>query len=360
VLGQEVSSLDDNFFDLRGDSLLAISVLGKIRQQFNVTLNPSDIFTAPTLRQLALLIQPNDETVLLPAVTALPATLVPLSHGGSKPPLFLSPPIMGTLFPYLQLAQSLGKDRPIYGLSLRIPESGSFEWETVEEQARLYINDIKAVQPCGPYLIGGWSFGAVVAFEVVRQLEAQGDKVGFFAAIDYPSQTSSQTSLLDFLRFFGFSTFKNLLSYLRDYIYLRSKSADNKKRSFLSNLIDHAVIGKVLSPEAQQQFAEQPGMQELMQFYRANTVALSKYRPTGTYQGTVDLYRTDDHNMNRHNHSLEWETATSGKVNVHIIGGTHMTILRSPHVEQLSAEIKMRLDETDDSSRSTIAISLKD
>lgn len=347
VLGQEVSSLDDNFFDLRGDSLLAISVLGKIRQQFNVTLNPSDIFTAPTLRQLALLIEPNDATVLLPAVTALPATLVPLSHGGSKPPLFLSPPIMGTLFPYLQLAQSLGKDRPIYGLSLRIPESGSFEWETVEEQARLYINDIKAVQPNGPYLIGGWSFGAVVAFEVVRQLEAQGDKVGFFAAIDYPSHTSSQTSLLDFLRFFGFSTFKNLLSYLRDYIYLRSKSADNKKRSFLSNLIDHAVIGKVLSPEAQQQFADQPGMQELMQFYRANTVALSKYRPIGTYQSTVDLYRTDDHNMNRHNHSLEWETATSGKVNVHVIGGTHMTILRSPHVEQLSAEIKMRLDETD-------------
>lgn len=350
VLGQEVTSLDDNFFDLRGDSLLAISVLGKIRQQFNVTLNPADIFTAPTLRQLAALIQPNDEAVLLPVISKpLPATLVPLHAGGHKTALFLSPPIMGTLFPYLQLALLLGDERPIYGLSLRIPESGHFAWTTVEEQARLYIDDIKAAQPEGPYLIGGWSFGAVVAFEVVRQLEEQGDEVALFAVIDYPSHTSTQTSLLDFLRFFGLSTFKNLLSYLRDYIYLRSKSSGKKKRPFLRNLIDHAVIGKVLSPEAQQQFAEQPGMQELMQFYRANSVALSKYRPKGLYQSNVDVFRTDDHNMNRHNDSLEWDTATSGRVNVHKIGGTHMTILRSPHVEQLSVAIKGRLTEIEGS-----------
>jgi acyl carrier protein len=241
VLGQEVHSLDDNFFDLRGDSLLAISVLGKIRQQFNVTLNPADIFTAPTLRQLAALIEPNAEKDSSPVVITLPASLVPLHRGGAKLPLFLSPPIMGTLFPYLQLAQLLGEDRPIYGLSLRIPASGRFEWTTVEEQARLYIQDIKAVQPEGPYQIAGWSFGAVVAFEIARQLEAQDDTVRFFAAIDYPSHTSSQSGLLDFLRFFGFSTFKNLLSYLRDYVYLRSQAADNqsdhKKRSFFSNLI---------------------------------------------------------------------------------------------------------------------------
>ena len=350
VLGQEVTSLDDNFFDLRGDSLLAISVLGKIRQQFNVTLNPADIFTAPTLRQLAALIQPQDASSLLSLVSKpLPATLVPLSPGGHRTPLFLSPPIMGTLFPYLQLAQLLGGDRPIYGLSLRIPDSGSFSWSTVEEQAQLYIEDIKAAQPDGPYLIGGWSFGAVVAFEIVRQLEAQGDKVAFFAAIDYPSHTSSQTSLLDFVRFFGFSTFKNLLSYLRDYFYLRSKSPDNNKHSFFRNLIDHAVIGKVLTPEAQQQFAAQPGMQALMQFYRANTVALSKYKPTRSYQSSVDVFRTDDHNMKRHNDSLEWDTATSGRVNVHKIGGTHMTILRSPHVEQLSVAMNARLTEIDGS-----------
>jgi len=88
-------------------------------------------------------------------------------------------------------------------------------------------------------------------------------------------------------------------------------------------------------------------MQELMQFYRANTIALSKYRPTGSYQSSVDVFRTDDHNMNRHNDSLEWDTATSGHVEVHKIGGTHMTILRSPHVEQLSLAMKARLAEVE-------------
>ncbi len=55
----------------------------------------------------------------------------------------------------------------------------------------------------------------------------------------------------------------------------------------------------------------------------------------------------DDHNMNRHNNSLEWETATSGQVKAHKISGMHLTILRSPHVEQLSAAMKVRLDEVE-------------
>jgi len=349
VLGQDVSGPESHFFDLRGDSLLAISVLGKIRQQFNVTLDPSVIFTAPTLRELAALIEPGDAAA---PIATLPATLIPLSRGGSKTPLFLTPPIMGTFFPYLQLAQLLGAERPIYGLSLKMSKTGDFPWKTVEDQARCYISDIRAAQPNGPYLIAGWSFGAAVAFEIVRQLEADGQEIALFAPIDYPARSSATTALLDLIRFFGFSTLSNLFSYLRDYVYLRSQATHDKTRgkqsSFFRNLIQRAVIAKVLSPEAQQSFSEQPDMSELMQFYRANTVALAQYKPTRTYQGRIDVFRTDDHNMKRHNTSLEWETMTYGQVQVHQTSGTHMTVLRSPHVEQLSTQINDRLKQIED------------
>ena len=363
VLGQEVTRSEDNFFELRGDSLLAISVISKIRQQFGVALEASILFTSPTLRELALEIDqklpPSDpsERNQIPTTvetehiyqsglsnTPLPKGIVPLNHGGSRKPIFLAPPIMGTLFPYVQFAQLLGKDQPVFGLAPRVDDQGTPLWRSMEEQAAFYVKDILETQPEGPYQLAGWSFGATVAFEVARQLESAGHSVSFFAAIDYPAQGTPQSSMLDFMRFFGASTIKNLSSYLKDYMYLRQKTPENKKSSWIGNIVENAVISKIISPEAQEVFRDQPDLSELMKVYRGNASALAKYKPNRSYLGKIDLFRTEDHNMKRHNHSLEWETMTHGRVRVHKIGGTHMTVLRSPYVEKLADLIKKNLN----------------
>lgn len=363
VLGQEVTNGDDHFFELRGDSLLAISVISKVRQQFGVALEASILFTSPTLRELAFAIDQKlppaaiSETIKTPFVVAaeknslprsnitqLPSGIVPLHHGGARKPLFLAPPIMGTLFPYAQFAQLLGKDQPVYGLAPRVDDHGSPVWKSMEEQAAFYVKDILETQPAGPYQLAGWSFGATVAFEVARQLESKGHRVSFFAAIDYPAQGTPQSSMLDFMRFFGASTIKNLSSYLKDYVYLRQKSPDGKKASWMGNIVENAVISKIISPEAKKVFMDQPHLPELMKVYRGNAAALAKYKPGSSYKGKIDLFRTEDHNMKRHNSTLEWETMTHGRVLVHKIGGTHMTILRSPYVEKLAELIKKHLN----------------
>lgn len=363
VLGQEVTRSEDNFFELRGDSLLAISVIAKIRQQFGVALEASSLFTSPTLRELALVIDqklpPSDplEKKQIPRIvvtedihhpelnsTPLPKGIVPLNKGGARKPIFLAPPIMGTLFPYVQFAQLLGKDQPVYGLAPRVDDKGTPLWHSMEEQAAFYVKDILLSQPEGPYQLAGWSFGATVAFEVARQLESAGHQVSFFAAIDYPAQGTPQSSMLDFMRFFGASTIKNLSSYLKDYMYLRQKTPENTKSSWIGNIVENAVISKIISPEAQEVFRDQPDLPELMKVYRGNASALAKYKPSRSYRGRIDLFRTEDHNMKRHNNSLEWETMTHGRVRVHQIGGTHMTILRSPYVEKLADLIKKNLN----------------
>lgn len=363
VLGHEVTRSEDNFFELRGDSLLAISVISKIRQQFGVPLEASVLFTSPTLRELAMEIDqklPLSETsekrqiptivenehIPLPRLTStpLPKGIVPLNQGGLRNPIFLAPPIMGTLFPYVQFAQLLGKDQPVYGLAPRVDDQGTPLWRSMEEQAAFYVKDILQTQPKGPYQLAGWSFGATVAFEVARQLESAGHSVSFFAAIDYPAQGTAQSSMLDFMRFFGASTIKNLSSYLKDYLYLRQKTPENKKSSWIGNIVENAVISKIISPEAQEVFRDQPDLPELMKVYRGNASALAKYKPNRSFRGKIDLFRTEDHNMKRHNHSLEWETMTHGRVRVHKIGGTHMTVLRSPYVEKLAELIKKNLN----------------
>ena len=348
LLGHPVVNADANFFELRGDSLLAIGVLARVRQELGVALEPSALFSAPTVRELAALI---DKSSAASSQIILPSGIVPLSRAGTKSPLFMAPPIMGTLFPYMQFAQLLEADRPVYGLSPRLTESGTVAWTTMQEQARFYVNDIVNLQPNGPYFLAGWSFGATVAFEIARQLQARGQKVALLATIDYPAQGSNKSNFLDFVRFFGASTAKSLISYLRDYAYLRQTRSAQKSSSWMRRITESAVISKVITPEAQSFLETEMAVPELMRIYRANASALSAYRPKSDYRGRIDLFRTEDHAAKRHNQALEWNSATTGEVVVHRVSGSHMTIMRSPHVERLALLLRTRLTEIESASK---------
>jgi len=281
----------------------------------------------------------------------LPPGVVAIHPGGSGRALFLTPPIMGTLFPYIELAQHIGQHRPVYGLLPRVDDKGAPRWKTIEEQAAFYVHDMMAVQPKGPYLLAGWSFGATVGFEVARQLQKRGQKVAMFAAIDYPAQGPSKSGFLDFVQFFGLSTIKSLGSYTRDYFYLRGKAQGTKQSSFMRTVVEKAVISKVISPQAQELLNAERAMPEMMRIYRANAYALSKYQPSRTYRGPIDLFKTPDHDMKRHSDCLQWDEATTGRVIVHRVGGTHMTIMRSPHVVKLAALLNARLNEAEAAHR---------
>ena len=129
----------------------------------------------------------------------------------TRRPLFLIHPAGGQVFPYVHLAQHLGLDQPCYGLQAKGLEEGQDPHVRIEDMATYYIEALRTVQPEGPYLLGGWSMGGVVAFEMAQQLHAQGHGVALLALLDsripapderFADQDFEATLLVDVVRYF--------------------------------------------------------------------------------------------------------------------------------------------------------------
>ncbi|HZN06001.1 MAG TPA: amino acid adenylation domain-containing protein, partial [Pyrinomonadaceae bacterium] len=160
----------DNFFELGGHSLLLVPLLARVEDVTGKRLDVAAVFRAPTIESLATLLR--QET--LPESTPL----VAIQPHGSLTPVFFVHPAGGSVAVYFALARALGTERPVYALQ-RTDEAME-----VESLAAKYVDAILAVQADGPYLLGGWSTGGVVAFEIARQLQACGADVAVVALLD--------------------------------------------------------------------------------------------------------------------------------------------------------------------------------
>ncbi|MFJ1747310.1 amino acid adenylation domain-containing protein [Streptomyces sp. NPDC088116] len=182
VLGARRVSIDDGFFDLGGHSLLATRLIGRVRSTFGVDIALRTLFEAPTVAELARRLDgaggEGDD-----AQGAF-EVLLPLRRGGNRPPLFCVHPASGFSWSYAGLMRHLGPDHPIYGLQSRgIAEPGELP-TTVQEIAADYLKQMRTVQPTGPYLLLGWSFGGLVAHAIADQLQREGEKVALLAMLD--------------------------------------------------------------------------------------------------------------------------------------------------------------------------------
>jgi nocardicin nonribosomal peptide synthetase NocB len=177
LLGVEEVGVTDSFFELGGHSLLVISLLHRIDQTFGrgSLLSITDIFKRVTIEDLA--------RVLEGAVDPRPDTLVPLRAEGSQTPLVLIHPSEGIALSYRNLVAHL-PDRPLHAINN--PHFGDPEraFTSVEEMARCYLGYLRSRFPDGPYCLGGWSFGGVVALEMAAQLVAGGQEVEALVLID--------------------------------------------------------------------------------------------------------------------------------------------------------------------------------
>lgn len=177
VLGINEISVEENFFELGGHSLLAVRLITHIEQELGKKLPLTSLFQNGTIASLAqLLIQETNQTSYSP--------LIPIQSQGHKIPFFAIHPIGGNVLCYANLAHHLGKAQPFYGLQAL----GLYETEkpikSIEEMAKIYIEAIKTIQASGPYYVGGWSMGGVIALEVAQQLSAQGQTVALLTLID--------------------------------------------------------------------------------------------------------------------------------------------------------------------------------
>ena len=176
VLGRSPIGLDDDFFELGGDSILAIALMAEIERVLGHDLPMTTIYDAPTAKDLAALIAEQARPVS--------SCLVLLKPGLAGSPLFIAHGLGGSVMELRQLANAIGTDRPIYGIEARGLDGNSEPFDNIEEMARFYVDAIRQIQPNGPYLLAGFSFGGLVALEMAQSFSAIGEEVGFLALLD--------------------------------------------------------------------------------------------------------------------------------------------------------------------------------
>ncbi len=170
VLGISKIGVKDNFFDLGGYSLLALRMFSAIEQTFGKRLPMALLFQAPTIEQLADVLADEGCVVRW-------RSLVAIQPEGTNTPFFAVPGVGGNVLVFARLAKLLGEEQPFYGLQARGLDGKEKPFMRVEEMAAHYLDEIRSVQPHGPYLIGGTCTGGLVAYEIAQQLVAKGQEV---------------------------------------------------------------------------------------------------------------------------------------------------------------------------------------
>jgi amino acid adenylation domain-containing protein len=170
----------DNFFDLGVTSISAATLFAAIEHELGSELPLGAIFQAPTIRALARLLEGDGDSSRW-------TSLIPIQPEGSRAPIFCVHGGAGTILHLAALSRRLGSDQPFYGLQSRGLYGGASPLTTVAEMATHYLSEMKQVQQQGPWYLGGYCFGSIVAFEIAQRLRAQGEEVRLLAMFNGPS-----------------------------------------------------------------------------------------------------------------------------------------------------------------------------
>jgi len=364
MLGVQRISITDDFFDLGGQSLIAVRLLNRICKHFAVELPLSVLFQAPTIAATAELLRgpfkPDEEEGLSKPgedeVDAIPGSaksinfpdaaievgatipftpkrfqyLVNITKGGNRPPLFCVHGAGGNVLNFRDISRALPKDQPFFGLQARGIDGSNRPHESIQEMAKAYVDEIRAQQPHGPYLLAGYSGGGVVAFEMARQLTEVGEDVPLVVFFDtYHPQMPIQT--VDFKR--KLSRLRNEgLGYIKNIISLRLE--------WLHHALQRRQIAKYLQRDETVPF-DLRDRQLTDNFVRA----ASSYRPQ-PWAGKAMLFRAASANyiFSGGGPSYGWDKVIMGGIETVVISGDHDTLLLGPNSLELMGHLNKALE----------------
>lgn len=328
--------IHDNFFELGGHSLSAVRLFAKIEKQFGKRLPLATLFQTPTIAQLAAIIERD--------WTAPWSSLVAIQPAGSRPPFFCVHAVGGNVLEYYDLARHLGEDQPFYGFQSQ-GLNGRPSHTRIEDMAAHYIEEMRDVQPEGPYLIGGRSLGGIIAFEMASQLRAQNQPVGLLALFDtYPTGYSklmpNASSLWSKAKRFEkriASHFSNLssLEFREKPSYLIEKAKYGPRK--FKGLIWRAIYRSY-------EIQGRPLPRLLRDVKEFNSIAARNYFPR-TYDGSVTLFWANADLRASNDLVQGWRALVSGDMNVVEVPGSHLNIIKEPHVRELASKLKISLGE---------------
>ncbi len=334
VLGLPRVGIEDKFFDLGGDSINVMQLFTVIEERMGKRLPISLLFRDPTVAQMA--------QELGNGLTGLPADsiLEPLNQDGTRPPFFYAHGVFGDVLNLTNVAPLLNADQPLYGLQAVGLHPDCEPDRTIEEMASRYIEAIMRIQPSGPYYLGGYCFGGVVAYEIARQLEELGEKTALLAIIEGSAPREYHNKLPFYNRQRLQITRQSAPYWIRGNQEfggwqlrqrLQKKLGHNNGNVELDNLADFNAT----RPEIQHRIKE------------INEEAFKAYVPQ-PYGGKVTFLRAS---CMRIKHTLfgkidpqrGWGTLTNGRVEIRYVDGTHVSILTNPYAADLAAHLTSAL-----------------
>jgi amino acid adenylation domain-containing protein len=343
ILKIDKIGVQDNFFDLGGHSLLAPYLMTKIKQQIGKDIPVKDLFQNPTIEQLAAIIQKESDD-------SFPSCLVAIQPNGSNLPFFCVPGAGGRPFYFYHLGRCLGDDQPLYSFENNLyQELGAITH--IEDMASIYIEAMQAVQPQGPYFLGGHSYGGNVAFEMAQQLHKQGQEVALLAIVDSSAPTyKDKQMLIDYINWdharWLVEVSKGIEVYLEknvdiSYDTLQSLTVDEQ----LKYVLHYFKMANMLPPNA-----EITQLTNIVQAYKNSCLCLVDYVPKQPYLGKLTILRANEDLPEDPNGylnaevsqdlSLGWSEFSSEPVDIHFVLGNHITIMVEPHVQVLAEQLK--------------------
>ena len=317
-----------DFFSIGGTSLLGVQIAARVKQRYEVELTYASFYEFRTITGMADLIQ-----LKLNALES--SAIVPIRTHGYLPPLFMIHGVGGNVLGFYHLAKLLPPDQPVYGVQAQALQPSGVTLTRLEDMAAHYLDEIRLVQPRGPYMLLGFSYGGLVAFEIARQLKAMEEEVGFLGMLD-TRQLNERKGLGETA-----SVLKRIL--LRGYIVwihmrrlsLRKKVnyVTSKATVYFANLWYHfsAVGGQATIPESMKS----------VRHINLNAAASYKVLP---YEGQITLFRSEDETGSNLSDDLGWGEYAMDGVNIHEFAGDHGHILAEPNVSLLAKKLTVCLN----------------
>jgi amino acid adenylation domain-containing protein len=326
LLNMSPIGVHDNFFNLGGHSLLMISLLGEIEKIFAKRLELTTLFQAPTIAKLAQHLQGE-------FIQNLPPSIIPMQPKGSQIPFFCVAGAGGGVHWFNELAKELAPNQPFYALETMglepLPQYKDKNRSQV--QAIEFVKVLRQVQPQGPYYIGGYSYGGIVAYEMACHLQSLGERVGLLVFLDSWNPTAStplHIQILRWLRYFYRLPIKFKLLFLRT---KAKKMLIKLHKQFLLFIYGRQQISK-------QRRMDVRDWRYTPSYYKSDS-RIALFRSSG-----INITAPKDENYG-------WQELIDGEIEVHSIPGNHYEMLSQPNVQLLADELRAYLIETQDRNK---------
>jgi thioesterase domain-containing protein/acyl carrier protein len=344
LLGIRSIGFDQNYFDLGGDSALAVQLFAQIDKVFNVKLPLATLFEAPTIAELAQILRRE-------ASSSDWSPLVAIQPEGSRPPFFCIHGAGGTVLIYRDLSRNLGSDQPFYGLQSQGLDGSSPPLTRIEDMAALYLKEIRRVQQHGPYLLGGYCLGGTIAFEIARQLQAKGEQITLLALFDTVNWAKvGRPSIWGR----SYNAWQKVYFHAANFLFLDSSGKRDFFLEKLKILWSRIPVwrGMLLGRLGENLSREMSESRILGQIWQVNDRAAADYVPK-PFAGLVTDFRPKKQYRMLSRPDLKWEQLAQGGQEVVVLPAYPAGMLVEPFVKHFAAALRSSIDSAIRSSETT-------